>query len=343
MKQGKTGLILLLFALILLLVALLDILAGSVRIPPLESIGLLFNNLDPRNEFSVIIHQFRLPKVLTAVLAGTALSASGLQMQTIFRNPLAGPYVLGISAGASLGVAILVMTTAASRLFSLQSGLNNWSVVVAAWLGSGLVLLIILLVSFRIRDVMTILILGILFGSITIAIVSILQYFSDEAMLKTFVVWTLGSLGNVDKDQLLIMGICVIAGLLLLIINMKNLDAFLIGEDYARSMGIRVMQTRILVFTSTSLLAGTVTAFCGPIGFVGIIVPHVARIIFRTARHAVIIPGSVLIGSGIILVADIIAQMPGLDIIIPINSVTALLGIPVVIWIILKNKHFYAV
>ena len=217
------------------------------------------------------------------------------------------------------------------------------SVAAAAWLGSGGVLLVILLVSYRIRDVMTILILGILFGSITIAIVSILQYFSSESMLKTFVIWTLGSLGNVDREQLAIMAVCIAAGFLIAAANMKSLDAFLVGEDYARSMGVRVLRTRILAFTSTSLLAGTVTAFCGPVGFVGIIIPHLARVMFRTARHSVIIPGSVLLGASVLMTADLISQAPGLDIILPLNSVTALLGIPVVIWIILKNKQFYAV
>lgn len=328
--------------LVLLVAGFADILAGSVKVPLRDGLRLLFHRTDPANEFSVIIHQFRIPKVLTALLAGVALAVSGLQMQTIFRNPLAGPYVLGISAGASLGVAVLVLTTAGSGLI-IAGGFTNWSVAVAAWLGAGGVLLVILLVSLRIRDVMTILILGILFGSITIAIVSILQYFSNESMLKTFVIWTLGSLGNVDRQQLAIMAVCIAAGFLMAAGNMKGLDAFLVGEDYARSMGVRVLGTRIMAFTSTSLLAGTVTAFCGPVGFVGIIVPHLARMLFRTARHAVVIPGSVLLGASVLVVADLVSQAPGLDIILPLNSVTALLGIPVVIWIILKNKQFYAV
>jgi iron complex transport system permease protein len=330
---------LLLFVLIIFFI--LDILTGSVYIAPLKTLSLLVRPPDNADELSMIIHRFRLPKALAAIIAGSALSVSGLQMQTIFRNPLAGPFVLGISSGASLGVALLVMTTSGLALMPAHSFLSNWSVVIAAWIGSGLVLLIILLVSIRIRDIMTILILGILFGSITAAVVSMLQYFSDETVLKTFVIWTLGSLGNVDNRQLTIMVLCTGAGLLLSLLSMKGLDALLIGEEYAKSLGINIMATRILVFSSTSLLAGTVTAFCGPIGFIGIIVPHFARLVFHTARHAVLIPASLLIGSCLLIAADIISQMPGSELILPINSVTALLGIPVVIWIVLRNKTIH--
>jgi iron complex transport system permease protein len=320
---------------------LLDILTGPVHIAPAKVFSLLFRPVDSADELSMIVHRFRIPKVLAAVIAGSALSISGLQMQTIFRNPLAGPYVLGISSGASLGVALLVLTTTGLTMLPAHSVLSNWSIAAAAWLGSGLVLLIILLVSMRIRDIMTILILGILFGSIATAIVSILQYFSNEAMLKTFVIWTLGSLGNVDTSQLMVMLLCAGAGILLSVLCIKNLDALLIGEDYAKSLGVNILITRILVFTSTSLLAGTITAFCGPIGFVGIIVPHLARLLFQTARHAVLIPASVLIGSCLLISADIISQLPGSDLLMPINSVTALLGIPVVIWIVLSNKTIH--
>ena len=336
--RSRTLLIFSLLVLSLLIFMILDIFTGSVDIPPGKIISLLIRPPDTADEISMIIYRFRIPKALTAILAGSALSVSGLQMQTIFRNPLAGPYVLGISSGASLGVALLVLTTTGLGFLPGQAILSYWSVAAAAWIGSGLVLVAIMMVSLRIRDIMTILILGILFGSITTAVVSILQYFSSETMLRTFVIWTLGSLGNVDSSQLIILIICTGAGVLLTFFSTKSLDSLLIGEDYARSLGINILTTRILVFTSTSILAGTVTAFCGPVGFIGIIVPHIARLVFRTARHSVLIPASVLIGSCLLITADIISQLPGSEYLVPINSVTALLGIPVVIWIVLKNK-----
>lgn len=339
--RSRTLVIFGLLVLSLVIFIVLDIFSGSVSIPPAKAFSLLLKPPDAADEISMIIHRFRIPKALTALLAGSALSVSGLQMQTIFRNPLAGPYVLGISSGASLGVALLVLTATGLGLMHGNTVLGNWSVAAAAWVGAGLVLLIIMMVSIRIRDIMTILILGILFGSITSAVVSILQYFSSEATLKTFVIWTLGSLGNVDNSQLLVLALCTCTGILFTVFSMKSLDALLIGEDYARSLGINILATRILVFASTSVLAGTVTAFCGPIGFIGIIVPHIARLILRTSRHAILLPASVLIGSCLLISADIIAQMPGSDLVLPINSVTALLGIPVVIWIVLRNKTIH--
>jgi iron complex transport system permease protein len=257
----------------------------------------------------------------------------------LFRNPLAGPYVLGISSGASLGVALLVM--GAYILFPGRAmHFQTWGIITAAWLGSGMIMLLLLLVSFRIKDIMTILILGILFGAITIAFVSILQYFTHEALLKTFIVWTLGSLGNVTKDQLPILAGSLSSGVILSLISIKILNAMLLGENYARSMGINVMTGRILLFISTSILAGTVTAFCGPIGFIGIAVPHIARLVWKTADHRILIPGVILAGAIILLLSDIISQLPGSDKVLPINSVTALIGIPVVVWIVLRNQRF---
>jgi len=331
-----------LFAGLIVLMALFFLAAlitGSVSIPAGESLRILFQGQSVHPEWVTIVHEFRLPRALTAVIAGIALSLSGLQMQTVFRNPLAGPYVLGISSGASLGVDLLVM--GAYLLFTGQQlEFRTWGIIASAWIGSGMVMLLILLVSLRIRDVTTILILGILFGSISIAIVSILQYFTSETLLKTFIVWTLGSLSNITTAQLWILGSCIVAGLLLSLATIKVLNAFLLGENYARSLGIPVRTGQVLIFTSTCILAGTVTAFCGPIGFIGIVVPHISRLIWKTSDHRVLIPGVMITGAILLLISDIASQLPGTDRILPINSVTALLGIPVVIWIVVRNKRF---
>jgi iron complex transport system permease protein len=292
-----------------------------------------------RPEWVTILTDFRIPRASTAVLAGLALSLAGLQMQTVFRNPLAGPYVLGISSGASLGVALLVM--GAYVLFpGREFRFQGWGLIMAAWIGSGMIMLLLLLVSFRVRDIMTILILGILFGSITIAFVSILQYFTHEAQLKTFIVWTLGSLGNVTPEQLPLLAGCLGTGVFLSVFSLKILNAMLLGENYARSIGVNILAGRVLVFISTSILAGTVTAFCGPIGFIGIAVPHIGRLIWKTADHRLLVPAVMLVGAVILLVSDMISQLPGSDRLLPVNSVTALIGIPVVIWIVVRNQRF---
>ncbi len=329
---------------ILLIVGLLaafiaDLLIGSSLIPLKEVVRILAG-LEPENDvWRAIVLQFRLPKALTAVAVGMALAVSGLQMQTVFRNPLAGPYVLGISAGASLGVAILVMGVSSFLSFQTLMNLGNWLIVGAAWIGSALILVLILAVSLRVRDIMTLLILGIMFGSGATAIVSILQYFSSETLLKAFIVWTMGSLGGVSMQQLGILLPVVGVGLLMSLLSVKLLNVFMVGENYARSMGMNIRTTRILLFTSTSLLAGTVTAFCGPIGFIGIVIPHISRMLFRTANHMVLLPGSMLLGAILLLISDIISQLPGADSTLPINSITALIGIPIIIWLIIKNRR----
>jgi len=318
---------------------LADILLGSVKIPFRDVMLSVFSDHTIKPEWRTILISFRIPKAITAVLAGVALAISGLQMQTYFRNPLAGPYVLGISAGASLGVAILVLGSSMVFGSFMAHPVGHWTIAFAAWIGSALVLLGILLVSFRIQDNMTILILGILFGSITIAIVSILQYFSNESLLRSFIIWTLGSLGNVTGPQLKVLLVSISVGVVLAVISIKRLNLLLLGESYARTIGINVTRTRIIVFTSTSILAGTVTAFCGPIGFIGIVVPHVTRMVFQSSNHSVIIPGSIGVGACMMLFSDIISQLPGYQQVLPINAVTAILGIPVVIWIVTQRKR----
>lgn len=317
----------------------LDLFIGSYTISVSSLIKALFAPNSVDSQIAVIVWQFRIPKALTALLAGAALSVAGLQMQTVFRNPLAGPFVLGISSGASLGVAILVLGAGSFFSRNAFSVFGSWGLVAAAWLGSGLILLAILAVSTRIKDIMTILILGILFSSATSAIVSILQYFSNESMLKSFVVWMMGSLGGVTMAQLWVLLPSILIGLFIAIMSAKFLDAFLLGEHYARSMGMNISMARLMIFLSTCLLAGSITAFCGPIGFIGIAVPHIVRMLLNTARHDRLIPGSIFLGATIMLVSDIVSQLPGTETTLPINSVTALLGIPVVVWIILRNKR----
>lgn len=332
-----------LLAVLLVLFFAADLLLGSVIIPVKQVLYALFSSAEESDTFRTIVLEFRLPKAVTAVLTGAALSLSGLQMQTVFRNPLAGPYVLGISAGASLGVALFVMGFSSLLSFGVFTATGALPLALVAWLGSFLVMLLVLFVSSRVNDIMTLLILGILFTSAVTAIVSILQYFSSESMLKAFIIWTMGSLGSVTKSQLVVLTPAIGAGIVLALLKMKDLNAFLLGEDYARSLGVSIRTSRIVIFMSASLLAGTITAFCGPIGFIGIAVPHICRVFFKTANHLILVPAVIIMGSIVMLFSDIISQLPGTQTTLPINSVTALIGIPVIIWMIVKNRKFVSV
>ncbi len=287
-----------------------------------------------------ILFDFRLPKALVALLAGVALSISGLLMQTVFRNPLAGPYVLGVSSGASLGVALFLLGLPLVGGQGLGSGIGrDLGMATAAWIGAAAILVLVMVVSARIRDIMAVLILGMMFGSAASAFVDLLQYFSHEAALKGFVVWSMGSLGGLSAGQVGVMAGCVAAGGLLAGGMIKPLNLLLLGEGYARSMGVSIGRVRGGVFLATSLLAGSATAFCGPIGFVGIAVPHVARMLFRRADHRILLPGSGLIGANMLLFCDLVAQLPGSDLVLPINTLTALLGIPVVVLVVVGSKR----
>jgi iron complex transport system permease protein len=331
--------ILLFVSLIILLLGLFtaDLLLGSVKIPVSD----IFLALRGKSSeiYNQIILEFRLPKAITAVVAGMALSVCGLQMQTIFRNPLAGPDVLGINAGASLGVALLVLGFSSFFANTIFTVTGAWSIVIMAWIGSGAVLLLILLISVRVRDIMTILILGILFSGAVSSLVSVLQYFSNESMLKSFVIWTMGSLGGVTSTQLKVLVPSLIIGLLISFFMIKQLDVIMLGEKYSLSTGVNVQVVRALIFISTSIMAGSVTAFCGPIAFIGVAVPHLSRMLFKTSSHFILLPATILIGSVTMLLSDIISQLPGLNITLPINAITSILGVPVIIWIIFKNKR----
>lgn len=280
-----------------------------------------------------IVLKIRLIKAVMAILAGAALAVSGLQMQTLFRNPLAGPYVLGVSSGASLGVAIFLLGAPLLGLAATPS-LQLLGTAGAAWIGSGLILMAVMALSRRIKDIMVILILGMMVGSAIGAVVEILQYLSSENALKSFVVWTMGSLGDVTVTQLQMVIPAIAIGLILSVALIKPLNLLLLGENYARTMGLNIARSRRVIFLSTVLLAGTVTAFCGPIGFVGLAVPHLARMLFAAADHRVLIPASMMSGAVVMLLCDIISKTMAL----PINTVTALLGIPIVIFVVVRNR-----
>ncbi len=312
---------------------IIDIMVGSVGISAAEVWSVLSGgDADPIKARIVI--DIRLIKAVVAVLAGAALAVSGLQMQTLFRNPLAGPYVLGVSSGASLGVALFILGLPIIGMTS-SSLFATLGVAGAAWIGSAAILTMVAALSRRIKDIMVILILGIMIDSGVSAIVQILQYLSNEESLKSFVIWTMGSLGDVTSAQLRLFIPAVVIGLIITIAAIKPLNILLLGEAYARTMGLNITRTRLLLMLSTTLLAGTVTAFCGPIGFIGLAIPHVARTLFRDADHRILMPATALTGAFSLLVCDIISKLLTL----PVNTITALLGIPIVIWVVVRNKN----
>ena len=325
-----------LFAVLATLVVVLfaaDMMVGSVGIAAGDVwAALTGGECDPITR--KIIIDIRLMKAVVAILAGAALSVSGLQMQTLFRNPLAGPYVLGVSSGASLGVALFIL---GAPLLGISSSawLSTVGVAGAAWIGAAAILAVVAAVSQRIKDIMVILILGMMASSGVSAIVQILQYLSAEEALKSFVIWTMGSLGDVTTQQLALVAPAIIAGLVISVAVIKPLNLMLLGEGYARTMGLNIRRTRSLILLSTTLLAGTVTAFCGPIGFIGLAIPHVARILFCDADHRTLLPAAALTGAVALLVCDIVSNLLTL----PINTITALLGIPIVVWVVVRNKY----
>lgn len=332
MRNRSTILFCILSALVVLLFAA-DIAVGSVNIS-LSDIWAALTGGECDAVTARIIIDIRLMKAIIAILAGAALSVSGLQMQTLFRNPLAGPYVLGVSSGASLGVALFILG-APLLGFTASPLLTTLGTAGAAWLGAAAILALVAAVSRRIKDIMVILILGMMIGSAVSAIVQILQYLSNEEALKSFIVWTMGSLGDVTSSQLLLVAPSIIAGLIIAVSVIKPMNMLLLGEAYARTMGLNIQRTRTLILLSTTLLAGTVTAFCGPIGFIGLAIPHVARILFRNADHRILLPAAALSGAIALLVCDIFSKLLTL----PVNTITALLGIPIVIWVVIKNKN----
>ena len=323
-----------LFSLLSVLCTLLfvvDIAVGSVAIPLSEVVSTLCGG--GSEEIRSIVVDIRLVRAIVALLAGAALAVSGLQMQVLFRNPLAGPYVLGVSAGASFGVALFLLGAPILGV-AISPTLQSLGTAGAAWIGSAVVLLLVVALSRRIKDIMVMLILGIMLSSGVGALVEIMQYFSSEASLKSYVVWTMGSLGDVTATQLAVLAPVLVVGLAMAVAAIKPMNMLLAGERYAASMGLNIARSRNLILISTTLLAGTITAFCGPIGFVGIAVPHIARMLFRSADHRTLLPATILVGVVMLLVGDVVAKYFAL----PINTITALMGIPIVIYIVTRRR-----
>ena len=318
----------------------LNISLGSVSIPLTDILKGIFNQKMTKESWEIIFFNFRLPKAFTALFTGMALSISGLMMQTLFRNPLAGPYVLGLSSGASLGVAFLILGSSFLPVFVASFLVSSYGIVLASGVGSALVLLAILLVSKKLKDTTSILIVGLMFGSFSAAIVAILTYFSTAEELQKFTFWSFGSLANLSWNDVVILAIITSLGLAISFMVIKPLDALLLGEKYAKSMGINFKKTRLLIIVATSLLAGGVTAFVGPIAFIGLSVPHLAKLLFQTSNHFILFFSTLLIGASILLFCDCVAQLPGSDITLPINAVTSIIGAPVVIWLLVKKSSF---
>ncbi|MFH6604275.1 FecCD family ABC transporter permease [Maribacter algicola] len=311
---------------------------GSVSIPFDELLNSLFGNSVGNESWDYIIWNYRIPKAFTAILVGSGLSLSGLLMQTLFRNPLAGPFVLGISSGASLGAALLIMgSTAISGLLTFEF-VNDVSLAIAASLGSFMVLLVVVIVATRVKDTMALLIIGLMFGSITAAIVSVLSYFTNAEKLQRYIYWSFGSIGNLTWPQLLLLSVLVLVGVLLSVLSIKSLNALLLGENYARSLGIDLKKSRYIIIIATGLLAGGITAFAGPIAFIGLAVPHLTRQLFNAMDHKILLPAVMIYGAVLMLLCDTLAQLPTSAHVLPINAITSIIGAPVVIWLLVRKR-----
>ncbi|MDN3672211.1 iron ABC transporter permease [Flavobacterium branchiarum] len=339
-NQKRNTILFFILGLALLLLFFLDISFGSITIPFKEVYTSLTGGEASKSTWEYIIINYRLPKAITAVLVGVGLATSGLMMQTLFRNPLAGPDVLGLSSGAILAVAIVILGAGLLPSFLNTILLSSYGIVLASTLGSISVLFLVLLVSQRLRNTMAILIVGLMFGSFTSAIVGVLTYFSSAEQLQKFTFWSLGSLGNLSWSSIVVLAISVSIGLLLSACSIKPLNALLLGENYAKSMGLNFKKTRLIIILATSILAGSVTAFAGPIAFIGLAVPHIAKLTFRTSNHAVLYWSTIFYGGIIMLFCDIASQLPGLETTLPINAITSIIGAPVVIWLLVRKRNF---
>ena len=328
-----------LLTLLLLLALVLNIALGQVAIPFKEVIKSLFGSTASKDTWEYIIINFRLPKAITAILVGIGLSVSGLLMQTLFRNPLAGPYVLGLSSGSSLGVAFVILGAGILPGMLSTFLISSYGIILASCLGSFSVLLLVLLISKYLRDTMTILIAGLMFSSFAGAIVSVLSYFSSAEKLQKFTFWSMGSIGNLSWQNIILLGFAVALGLLLSLFSLKALDALLLGENYAKSLGLDLKKSRRIIILATSILAGSITAFAGPIAFVGLAVPHLSKLLFQTSNHRVLFWSTLFIGAIIMLFCDLVSQMPGFEFTLPINAITSIVGAPVVIWLLVRKNR----
>lgn len=316
----------------------LNISLGSINIPVKEVYQSLLHGSCSKESWNYIILNYRLPKAIVAILVGIGLSISGLLMQTLFRNPLAGPYVLGLSSGASLGVAVVLLGASLLPISISEFFLSPYGIIIASSLGSFIVLLSVLVIAKRLRDTMAILIVGLMFGSLTSAIVGSLTYFSSAEQLQKFTFWSLGNLGNLTWNSIGILTFCVVLGIALSVFSIKPLNALLLGENYAKSLGMNYNKTKYMILFATSILAGTITAFVGPIAFIGLAVPHISKLVFQTSNHKILFWSTILFGAIIMLICDSITQIPGTEIVLPINAITSILGAPIVIWLLVRKR-----
>jgi iron complex transport system permease protein len=339
MTQNRNYFLFITFAILLMCFFVMDLISGQVSIPLQEVLNILMGQASEKSTWDYIILNFRLPKAITAILVGMGLSISGLLMQTLFRNPLAGPYVLGLSSGSSLGVAFVILGAGFLPTFLTSAVLSNYGIVLASCLGSFIVVLAILVVAQRLRNTMSILIVGLMFGSFAAAIVNVLSYFSTAEQLQKFMFWSMGNLSNLTWNSITILGTVVGFGLLLSLFSIKSLDALLLGENYAKSVGLNFKKARFIIIIATSILAGSITAFAGPIAFIGLAVPHIAKLLFQTSNHKILFFSTLLMGGILMLLCDIISQLPFLSMTLPINAITSIMGAPVVIWLLIGKKN----
>lgn len=337
----KNTKLIILLSLILILTLLLNISLGSISIPIKDVFKTLTGENSSKETWNYIILNYRLPKAITAILVGIGLSISGLLMQTLFRNPLAGPYVLGLSSGSSLGVAFVILGAHYLPVFISSILLSSYGIILASCLGSFLVLLLVLLVSKKLRDTNSILIVGLMFGSFASAIVGVLTYFSSAEQLQKYTFWSMGNIGNLSWNSIIILSISVLIGLILSVFSIKSLNAMLLGENYAKSLGINFKKSRLTIIFATSILAGSITAFAGPIAFIGLAVPHIAKIVFQTSNHFILFWSTLLFGAVTMLVCDIFSHIPGTEIMLPINAITSIIGAPIVIYLLLNKQKMF--
>lgn len=328
---------------ILLLLALMgvlflaDVSVGSISIPMAKLFSALFGN---DSLYTEIIWQFRLPKAITCLLAGGALAAAGLLMQTLFRNPMAGPDVLGLSSGSSLLVAILIMAGQSVAGFSFLF-LNPWAIALAASLGGALVFILVIIIARYVKDNTSLLIIGLMISAGTSSIVSVLQFIGTADDLQAFMIWTLGNVGNANWAEIRVLAVVIVISLLISFRLMKALNGWLLGENYAHNLGINLERSRLWIVIATGMLTGSVTAFCGPIAFVGLAVPHLVRLFIPTTNHKILLPAVIIGGACLLLLCDLLAQLPGSTQLLPLNAVTSLIGAPVVIWMVIKAKKIH--
>ena len=340
MSKSKLTIWFIILSVFLIILGVYDLLSGSIQVSMSDIFEFIFSKNPKNSQYYLLLKEFRFPRMNMAILAGAGLSISGLIMQTLFRNPLAGPDILGISSGASLGVAIVVL--GGNYIFGNSFiYASNYLTLIAAAIGAATILALILTISFKLRDILSILIIGILLAGIISAIVSILQYFATNINVKSFVVWTMGSLtASSSKDLTLAIPI-ILSFILLAFLLSKSLNLMLPGESFAKTMGVNIKLLRILSFSAVSILTGVITVYCGPIGFVGIAVPHISRWIFNTSNHFVLIPATALLGGIFMLCGDILSNLFTTNGNLPINAVTAILASPFIIWVVFKNKRTF--